>query len=263
MEIVALLSFVVIGVLAGLIGGLLGLSGGIVTVPCLVLLFRLMGIPQTYLMHIAIGTSLAAMVLNSLASMWAHHRRQGVVWKIVFAMIPGIFLGCMLGSFVAQFLSSVVLQVVFGSFICFLGAYILLQKRKRQEKKLPDKTLYTWLGFGIGTLSSLLGVGGGVFSVPLLISYRYPEKQAVGTSAAMGLFITFVAAVAYLYFGLKEVKLPLTLGFIYLPAFAVIGFVAIFFAPLGAKLAHRIKGALLRKIFAGTLIIVGILMIFN
>ena len=263
MDIVALLSFAVIGVLAGLIGGMLGLSGGIITVPCLILLFHFLGLPQTYLMHIAIGTSLAAMVLNGLASTWAHHRRQGVLWEIVFSMIPGIFLGCMLGAFISQFLSSVVLQMIFGLFICLLGAYMLLQKRKRQEKKLPDKTLYTWLGFGIGTLSSLLGVGGGVFSVPLLISYQHPEKQAVGTSAAMGLFITFIAAVAYLYFGLKEVKLPMTLGFIYLPAFAVISLVTIFFAPLGAKLAYRIKGALLRKIFSGTLIIVGILMIFN
>jgi len=263
MEILSLVAFLVIGALAGLIGGLLGLSGGIVTVPSLVLVFHLFDFPQTSAMHVAIGTSLSAMVLTGIASTWAHHRRDGVIWAIVFSMIPGIIIGCLLGAFVAHFLSGVLLQIIFGLFISLLGAYILLQKRKQKQVQRPNRTVYTWFGFGVGSLASLLGIGGGVFTVPLLIAFRYPEKKAIGSSAAISLVITFLAALAYLYFGWDEVQFKDSLGYIYLPAFALIGIGTIFFAPLGVKIAHRMQGIHLRKVFAATLIIVGILMIFN
>ena len=263
LEIFALFAYVAVGIIAGLIGGLLGLSGGVVTVPCLVLLFHLLDFPQSILMHMAIGTSLAAMVLTGIASTWAHHGHKGVMWDIVLLMIPGILIGCLLGSVVAHFLSGIILQIIFGLFICSLGAYVLLQKKKTQPAKRPHKTLYSWLGMGIGSLASLLGIGGGVFTVPLLISFRYSEKKAIGTSAAVGLLITFMATIGYLYFGMNVVMVRESLGYIYLPAFALIGLGTVFFAPVGAKLAQRIASAKLRKIFACTLILVGVFMIFN
>lgn len=263
MEIVTLIAFAVVGILAGFVGGLLGLSGGVVIVPCLVLIFNLIDIPQAHLMHMAIGTSLAAMMINGLASTIAHHRRQGVMWDVVFSLIPGIFLGALSGSFIANLLSGIILQMIFGVFVALLGGYVLFRKKKKKENPKPDKTLYTWIGLGIGLLSSILGVGGGIFLVPLLLSYRYPESRAVGTAAAMGFFVTFLASMGYFYFGQSEIALKGSLGYIYLPAFIAIGVMTIFFAPLGASLAYKMKGKRLRTIFAATLIIVGILMIFQ
>ena len=263
MDVLALTAFLVIGVLAGLIGGLLGLSGGVITVPCLIMTLHFIDYPQTYLVHTAMGTSLAAMVLNGIASTWAHHGRGGVLWSIVLRMFPGIIVGSLLGAFVANFLSGVILALLFGLFLSLLGVYLLLKKGVHKEKKPPEHPLYAWLGLGVGTAASLLGIGGGVFTVPLLLAYRYKEKEAVGTSAAIGLCITFLAAIGYLYLGMGKVKSEYVFGYIYLPAFILVGLGAAAFAPWGAKLAHRMKGTLLRKVFAVTLIIVGVLMIFN
>ncbi len=263
MEIFALFAYVAIGILAGLIGGLLGLSGGVVTVPCLVFVFHFLGFPQDVLMHTAIGTSLSAMVLTGIASTWAHHRHKGVMWDIIMLLIPGIIGGCLLGAFVSNFLSGIILRVIFGVFIGSLGIYVLLQKKKTQPGKRPHKTIYSLLGLGIGFLASLLGIGGGVFMVPLLISHRFSEKKSIGTSAASGLLISFMGSLAYLYFGLKEVRVAESIGYIYLPAFALIGLGTVFFAPLGVKWAHRMDPTMLRKIFAATIILVGILMIFK
>lgn len=264
MEIFALIAFFVVGSLAGTIGGLLGLSGGIVTVPCLILLFHLLGFSQGYLVHTAIGTSLAAMVLNGTTSTFAHNHKKAVVWSIVFTMLPGIFLGCLLGSLAAHIISGILLQIAFGLFVCLLGAYVLLQKKPARRREGHDnRALYTWLGLGIGGVSSLLGLGGGIFTVPLLLYHGHLEKESVGTSAAVGLMITFFAAISYIYFGLKVENIPYSIGYIYLPAFALIGIGAIIFAPLGVKMAHQMNGKKLRKIFAAVLILVGILMIFN
>ncbi len=264
MEIFALVAYFFVGALAGTVGGLLGLSGGVVTVPSLILIFNLLNVPQSDLVHTAIGTSLAAMVLNGIASSWAHKRRAGVMWDIVFSMIPGVILGCLLGATLAHFASGILLQILFGLFVCFLGAYVLLQKKTIRKKGAKyDRSMYTWLGLGIGAFSSLLGIGGGVFTVPLMLSHGHPEKKAVGTSAVVSLMITTLAAIGYLYFGLKVEALEGSIGYIYLPAFVLVGLGAIIFAPLGARWAHQIDGTKLRKVFAGTLILVGILMIFN
>lgn len=264
MEIFALIAFLAVGALAGLVAGLLGLSGGVVTVPSLALIFHLMELPQAYVMHAAIGTSLAAMVINGIASVIAHHIHKGVMWDLAFATLPGLFLGCMLGAFLAHFMSGVLLQILFGLLICGIGAFVLLNKvKKPRATKSPDRTFFTWVGLGVGTIASMLGIGGGVFTVPLLISYGYPTKRAVGTSAAVGLAITTLAAMAYIYFGLKEIDWPWHIGYIYLPAFAAIGLMTVVFAPLGAKLAHYMDAKKLRRIFAAALILVGILMIFH
>ncbi|NGX40029.1 MAG: hypothetical protein KR126chlam1_01369 [Chlamydiae bacterium] len=263
MVIVAIFAYLLVGIIAGIGAGLLGMSGGVLAVPALVLIFTLLGFPQPHLMHMAIGTSLASMILTTLSATVAHHRRGGVMWDIIWSMMPGVILGCLLGAFIAHFLSSVILEIIFGFFICFLGAYVLFHKKKKEEVKRPDRTLYTWIGLGIGSLSSLLGIGGGTFMVPLFIAYQYPSKKAVGTSAGMSLFITTFAALAYLYLGLGEIKIPYTIGFIYLPAFALIGITTIFAAPIGVKLAHRMRGRVLRRIFAVTLIVIGVLMIFR
>lgn len=261
MEIYPLLAFLCVGVVAGLLGGLLGLSGGVVTVPSLILLFPFFGIPENQVTHMAIGTSLAAMVLNGIVSAWSHHLRQGVVWGLFLSLLPWIVIGALFGGIAANFMPDVVLENVFGLFICFLGIYLFFPQKKRKELQELNKHKIFWLGTGVGSVASVLGIGGGVFTVPLLIHFNYPEKKAIGTSAAISLVITTMTALTYLYFGLKKVKVPESLGYIYLPAFVLIGIGAMFLAPLGAKWAHAIDAKLLRRIFAGVLVIIGITMI--
>jgi uncharacterized membrane protein YfcA len=261
MELLPLLAFLGIGVVAGLLGGLLGLSGGVVTVPALVFMLPKMGIPANQVTHMAIGTSLAAMVFNGIVSSWSHHRRKGVIWELFFSILPWIAIGALFGGIVANFMPDVVLENVFGAFICLLGVYLFFPAKKRKELKALNKHSIFWLGTGVGTVASVLGIGGGVFTVPLLIHFNYPEKKAIGTSAAISLVITTMTALTYLYFGLKQVKTPESLGYIYLPAFVFVGIGAMFLAPLGAKWAHAIDALLLRRIFAGVMIIIGILMI--
>ncbi len=261
MEMIPLLAFLGVGILAGLIGGLLGLSGGVVTVPALVFIFPLIGIPETQVTHMAIGTSLAAMVFNGIVSTWSHHLRKGVLWELFLSLLPWITIGALFGGIVANFISDFVLENLFGFFICFLGIYLFWPPRKKKELREFNKHSIFWCGTGVGTIAGVLGIGGGVFTVPLLIHFNYPEKKAIGTSAAISLVVTTVTALTYLYFGLKTVKTPESLGYIYLPAFVFIGLGAMFLAPLGAKWAHAIDGLLLRRIFAAVLIIIGILMI--
>lgn len=263
MDILLWAVFFVIGIVAGLVGGLLGLSGGAITIPCLVLVFNLLDFPQDFLMHTAVGTSLASMIFTGIASTWTHAKAKYVRWKIVLSMFPGITIGCLLGAFLAHFLASDILQEIFGAFLVLLGATILLIKKKEKQKTLvPDETLYTWIGLGIGVLSSFLGVGGGIFILPLLLSYHYSEHESIGTSAACGTVISLFATVAFMYFGRTTVHLDGNIGYIYLPAFLAIGVGSMICAPLGAKIAHRLSGKKLRQFFAAVAIMIGILMFF-
>lgn len=261
-EIFALIAYVLIGAFAGVASGLLGISGGIVTVPCLAFIFFLLGFPQSFLMHSAIGTSLAAMVLTSISSTWSYQHHQSVLWNIVLRMLPGILIGSLLGALTAHFLSGILLEIFFGGFIFLLGLYLLFHKSNKIKIKKLNSISYVLYGFCIAFIACLLGIGGGVFIVPLLIHHGLIERKAMGTSAAGSVGITFIGALGYLYFGLGSVPVRESLGYIYLPAFFLIGITAMFFAPLGVKWVHQISGIKLRKIFASILLIIGLGMIF-
>lgn len=263
-DILAIISYLLIGVFSGLCAGLLGIGGGVITVPALVFVFSLIGFPQAHGMHTAIGTSLASMILTATTSTIAHHRYRGVLWKITYSMLPGLIVGCLLGAFIAHFFSSVFLEVFFGIFVCALGSSILFVKKKKKKTAPKPKKMvfYSWSGLGIAAFANLLGIGGGVFTVPLLLKYRFPTQQAVGTSASITLIIALFGSLSYFYFGLDQIPIGSNFGYIYLPAFALVGLATIICAPIGARLAYRISDRYLKKIFAVALIIIGILMIF-
>lgn len=195
-EILILLCYVVIGALAGVIGGLLGLGGGVITVPCLFLFFTLQDFPPGVVMHMAIATSLAAMILNTISATWAHAKRGGVVWKIVKQMLFGLIVGSLLGVFIASSLSEKALKLFFGIFLCVLGVYFFLKKsRISSHAKSPSSLLLSFCSVGVGAISNLLGIGGGAMTVPLLMACNVEEKKAIGTSAATSLFLTTVGAI--------------------------------------------------------------------
>lgn len=258
--------YLAIGAVAGILAGLLGIGGGIITVPSLLLVFHFLDYPQAYLMHMAIGTSLAAMVFNTLSSTWAHHKKGAVLWKIVQKMSLGIFVGALIGAICADYLSSVILEMVFGLFLIISGFYFTRAKREFGHFRLPNQGLFTVISAAIGGFSNILGIGGGVITVPVLTSFQIPSKKAIGTSAAVSLLISFIGAICYLFVGLREFPVSnaigsYTIGFINLPAFALIGLATFIAAPYGAKLTHQLPDQILKRIFGIVMIIVGLSML--
>jgi uncharacterized membrane protein YfcA len=257
-------AYALLGIVAGLLSGLLGIGGGVVTVPCLVLIFGLLKFPPDSIMHMAIGTSLAAMVFNTISSTWAHNRRGAVLWDVVIRMMPGIVVGSILGALVAHLLSGDILEIAFGLFAICLGIYLLRPYHLHEgDHRLPGTVALSGVGCGLGWISNILGIGGGIITVPILVAYRVPEKKAIATSAATSFSISLLGALSYLYFGLKHASVKESIGYLYLPAFIVISIATFLAAPYGAKLTHILSPPLLRRIFAGALILTGLVMVLT
>jgi uncharacterized membrane protein YfcA len=257
------IAYLIIGAIAGVLGGLLGIGGGVITVPCLLYVFHLMKFPQPYIMHMAIATSLAAMILNTAAATWAHNRRGNVLWNVFKKMVPGFIIGSIIGTIVAIWLSGVFLEIVFGMFLCVL-AYIFYKKKavKISTRKLPPTPIMSVYCCGIGAFSNLLGIGGGIMVVPLLTSFKIADRNAIGTSAASTLVTTILGTISYLIFGWGDILTAETIGLIDLPAFLIIGIVAFLCAPFGVKLTHEISPEKMRKIFAIVLALTGLSLVF-
>lgn len=263
MEFVAYIAYVLIGTLAGFLAGLLGIGGGLVTVPLLALVFHFIGLPQAHLMHLAIGTSLSAMCLTALSSALAHHIRGSVLWELIKVMVLGLVLGSIAGALLAHLISSLILEIFFGLMIIAVGIYFYKDHVKIKTEIQPvSKYYFTFWGFGIAFFSNLLGVGGGIFTVPLLVAHHYPEKKAIGTSVASAMIVSFLGALAYLYFGFHEVQIPHVIGYLYLPAFIGVSIASVIAAPFGAKWAYRLSEKKLRRWLAIFLIVTGLFMVF-
>lgn len=261
--ILAYLIYLIIGAVAGVLGGLLGIGGGVITVPCLLFLFQLMDFPQPYVMHMAVATSLAAMIFNTAAATWAHNKRGAVLWTVFKKMVPGFVIGAILGALIAVWFSSVLLEIVFGLFLCVL-AYVFYRQKAIEisTQKMPSLSKLSIYSCGIGTLSNLMGIGGGVMVVPLLSSFKISDKNAIGTSAACTLVTTVLGTLSYLILGWGTIPVAEAIGLIDVPAFLIVGIASLFFAPIGARLSHEIARDKVRKIFAIVLVLTGLSLIF-
>ena len=248
------------GVLAGIFAGLFGVGGGLIVVPILTFLFTAQQMPEVHIIHLAIGTSLASIMFTSISSMRAHHRRGAVEWFIVRKISFGILAGAFLGSWLAAQLSTRFLKIFFVVFLFYVAVRLLLNVRPSPGKQYGTAGIFG-VGSLIGAVSSLVGIGGGTMSVPFLLRCNVSMHNAIGTSAAIGFPIALAGAAGYAIHGLKVDGLPVyTLGFIYLPALLVVSLASIATAPLGAKLAHNLPVLMLKKVFAGLLVILGIKM---
>lgn len=259
-----IISFAFVGILAGLLSGLLGIGGGVVTIPLLLLIFKFLGIPSSTMMHLAIGTSLAAMVFNTLSSSTAHYRKGAVLFHIVKPMALGVVVGALVGATIARFASSSFLQIFFGCFELLLGIRFLLPEPKIiKEKKLPSFWGLSCISLGVATLSTMLGVGGGIVNVPILTHFNVPVKKAIGTSSALSFLISLFGALFFLLMGMRSSHVHESVGYLYLPAFVIISIVSFFVAPYGAKLTHRLQTKILKRIFGLALLAAGGTMIFS
>jgi uncharacterized protein len=257
------LSYCLIGAFSGVMAGLFGVGGGMVIVPMLTFLFTVQHLPDAYILHLALGTSLASIMFTSVSSMYAHHGRGAVDWSIVRRISLGILAGGFFGSWVAAQLSSKFLKGFFVVFLFYIAAQLL-----RGVTATPRQPTGTagMLGAGtlIGGISSLVGIGGGTMSVPFMLRCNVPMHNAIGTSAALGFPIALAGAVGYAVNGLKATALPIySVGFVYLPALFCIALASIVTAPIGARLAHSLPVDRLKKIFAGLLIVIGTKMLLS
>ena len=264
-----LIAYGLLGAFAGIMAGLLGVGGGLIIVPVLIFLWQpefsggaLLGGLQT--VQLAIGTSLAVIVFTSFSSVSAHHRHGSVLWPVFWRLTPGILLGAFLGATVASSLPQDNLKMVFGLFELLVAAQMTLGTLTLKQRNLPGPPGMGLAGSIIGAVSAVVGIGGGTMTVPFLNACKVRMQQAVGTSAACGLPIAIGGALSYVALGWGNAQLPSgSAGFVYGPALLGIAATSVLFAPMGAFLAHRLPTAVLKKIFAGFLALLGLGMLIS
>lgn len=251
--------YLLTGGIVGFFAGLLGIGGGLMLVPVLTYIFMQQDLPIEYILHMALGTTSAIIMLTSISSLRAHHVRGAVDWQVVRYFSPGIILGALSGATLAGQLSGRMLSTMFVLFAYLAAIQMWFNFKPAASYSLPGKTGLFITGGVIGSISSLVAIGGGTLTVPFLTACKVKLHRAIGTSAAVGFPIAFASATGYALNGMWQTQpLPVyTLGYIYLPALVMVALASVITAPLGAKAAHAISAITLRKIFAGLLGLIG------
>ncbi len=255
----------VTGVIAGLMAGLLGVGGGIVIVPVLYHLFTLLGIDESVKMHVAVGTSLATIIPTSLRSARAHANKGNLDSELLKSLAPSLLFGVLVVTLVSGLVSGQVLSLVFGVIGLLVAANMAISKEPAAlADTLPRGIVRHSIGTGIGGYSTLMGIGGGTLSVPVLTRCQVPMHRAVGTAAAIGIFISVPGALGFLIngWGVPE-RPPFSLGYVNLIGFALIVPMTLWTAPIGARIAHAINARLLRQLFAVFLFITAVRMLYG
>lgn len=253
------------GIVSGVFAGLLGIGGGAILVPALALALEIMGYGSDVVQHIAVGTSLAIIIPTGISSALSHHRRGAVDMRVLKLWAPVIVVATLVGGLMAGWFSGNTLRIVFGVMALFIAANIVLPFQQRLIGHLSASGLtHRLFAAGVGYISALMGVGGGALSVPTITALGATMHQAVGTGAAIGVFIAVAGTVGYMISGWGVVGLPpMSIGYVNLPALLLIGVMAALTAPLGATLAHKLDQKTLKRVFAVFLLVVGTNMIWK
>lgn len=262
-----LMIYLLIGGAAGFAAGLFGVGGGLIIVPILYAVFQQQGYPADVIMHLALGTSLATILVTSVSSILAHHKKKAILWPVVKNLSFGLCVGSFLGAGIAGILSGSLLQLLVGLFAITI-AYQMLSGRGKaavdETKALPPVPHQLGAGAVIGVASAIFGIGGGSLTVPYLNKCGVVMQKAVATSAACGFPIALAGALGFMWFGQGQpVQLPHTIGYVHIYAFLGISSMSFLTAKLGAKVAHRLSPQLLKKCFGGLLLSVGCYFIFQ
>ena len=250
------LGYLAIGAFVGLFAGLLGIGGGAVMVPLLVMMFEAQGLPRELWVHMAVGTAMATILFTSVASVRAHARRQAVLWQVARTMTPGILAGGVAGVALAGMFSTFALAVAFTLIVYAAAINILLDRAAKSSRALPGPAGMFGAGFVISGVCALVAMGGAFMTVPFLLWCNVSMRQAIGSAAFVGFPIALVGAAGYLFIGWKLSELPpWSLGYVYLPALLGISVASVLMAPVGAAASHRLPTRLLRRIFGVLLLL--------
>ena len=250
------------GLLAGFLAGYLGIGGGLVLVPALSFLFSQDPAIADIAVQMAVATSLATMLFTSMSSLLSHHKRGAILWSLVRQMIPGLLVGALLGSFIADRIGNVALGNVFGVFAFIVGLQMLLGSRHQRDSTLPGRFSVNGTSFGIGAISSLLGIGGGSLTVPWLLWHGQRVQNAIATAAACGYPIAIAGTVGFVFLGDNHASAP-TLGYVNLQALVGVALFSVFGAPLGVAAVHRSSPVLAKRFFAVFLLVVAAKMLLR
>ncbi|WP_294066511.1 sulfite exporter TauE/SafE family protein [Silanimonas sp.] len=263
------LLFPLLGLVAGVLAGLLGIGGGVVLVVALIALLPAIGVAEAAVVHVALATSLASIIITASASANAHRKRGSLLWPSVGWLAPGLVVGGIVGSRWALGVEGDTLATIIGGFCLLMAVRMAWPRPIRPATLEPDPVPRgAWLllaGTGIGAVSAVVGIGGGSLTVPLLASRGVAMVRAVGTSSACGVLIAIASAAGYALgpaAAAPDPGLPPgSIGFVHLPAALGIGLGAWIAAPWGVRLAHRLSGVVLSRVFALALAVVGVVLL--
>ena len=252
------------GGVSGFLAGLLGIGGGMILVPIMIIVFNHIGFNQAVIVHMAIASSMATIIFTTSSAIWAHHKHNYVDWKLIASLGPGIVLGSLIGgSEIFDALNTSWLSLCFGVFILYASIRMFLNKQPKPERNLPGALGLTCFGTFAGCLASLVGAGGAFITVPFMLWCNVKPHTAMATSSGLGFPVALAATIGYMYGSWGNTTLPSgSLGYVYLPAVICIVIVSIFTAPLGAKMSRKLPIAHLKRVFGVLLFFIAAFM-FN
>jgi len=254
------IEFALTGIFAGFLAGYLGIGGGLVLVPALSWIFSRDPATAGVAVQMAVATSLATMLFSSLSSVLAHHRRGAILWPEVRLLLPGLLSGALAGTVIADRISSNLLGNVFGVFALLVGLQLLRGSTRPGNRPLPGRLPTSGIGFLIGSVSSLLGIGGGSLTVPWLLWHGQKTRNAIATAAACGYPIAIAGTLGFVWLG-ESNSSTATLGYVHLQALLGVALFSVLGAPLGVAAIHRSKPLFAKRIFALFLLIVALKML--
>lgn len=264
MSLLSISLYSLIGVLAGLLAGILGIGGGIIVVPALVFVFQLTKeVSPTIQMHVAAGCSLAIMIFTAQSSARAHARQGKLLFDVFRRMWPWIVLGTVSGALLADLLNTRWLEVIFGIFLILIAFNMLFNINIEYAKKIIPNWIHRSVCFIIGLKSGLLGIGGGALIIPYLNYCGVDVKKIPGISALCTLIVSIIGTVVVIITGSMVSNLPpYSTGYIYWPAVFWIALFSTWFAPIGAKLTYRLPVKQLKYAFIGVLFVAALHLLY-
>ena len=252
-----LLIMSVTAVVAGFFAGFFGIGGGIITVPCLFYIFGAVGIDKSFIMHLAVGTSFAIIVPTAIMSVFTHYKHQAVDFGVIKTYGIFVVIGVIIGAFFAAYMQTKSLVLFFSIIIYLLALNLILLKDKTKIKLKFTLLQRTVLGFIVGFVSSLMGIGGAIMNVPILKFVGYTINKAIGSAASIGFLISVFGFLGFLFSGiLIKTNIPLSVGFINIPAFLIFIPITVMMAKVGASTVHKMKREIIAKLFGIFLIII-------
>ncbi len=253
-----------LGTVVGFFAGMLGIGGGALLVPILVSLFERLQVVPEHILHLALGTSMAAIVVSAAISLRTHHAHGAVDWFVVRTMTAGVLVGTAAGTFIARQVSTQGLSVIFAIFIGYVALNMLIGIKPKPSRQLPGPAGLIAAGGGIGLVSALVAIGGGALTVPFLTWCNRDLRHAIGTSAALGLPIAVSGTAGYVFNGWGVEGLPpQVLGYVHLPALVAIVAASLFTTPVGARAAHRLPIPTIKRLFSLLLVALALRMLWK
>lgn len=252
-----IISFVLLGIITGLLSGLLGVGGGLITMPALLFAFPFLPIDPAFLFLVANATSLAIIIMTAANLVYNHYRRGNLLWSPIRQLLPSILIGVFTGAALADSLPSKALRLAFAVFVLLIGIRMLFLVKPKPERGMPSFIVRNLVGFLIGAKSGAFGVGGGALSTPFLLRCNFPIHRAIACSAVFSLSIAVCASLTYFFLAMShQVHLPYCIGYVYWPALLGVASTSGIFSPLGAKIASHLPPPLLKRLFGVFLLIV-------